>query len=266
MQIGEGISIALVKIDESECIFCGEAHDEIKQEKIEPVAPTDKNWQRKSMKGIFERKSAKNVIYPNDSFPPSYSYQGHHCLALSAFTFDSNSSSPRDRNATLNHFLKKVEFFPNREQNCIGLPARRSYGAFKPFWEALEADKPLQLHGPGHDEKYFLKCNRLIAQLVDVISDQEICEENSQKEMEDKLKKLISQAENYAFIKLCSLDDSGWDLHKAERELAESIYTAPTDESFEVRGARNIYRTEKGKGNVSYNVKYPKPSLDTGPF
>jgi hypothetical protein len=166
----------------------------------------------------------------------------------------------------LNHFLKKVGFYPNRDQNCIGLPARKSYGAFEPFWEALDADKPVQLHGPGHDEQYFFRCDSLIAQLISVITDQEICEESSQDEMEKELKELIAQAENYAFIKLSCLEDSGWDLHPEERRLAEEIYTAPTSQSFNVRGAKKQYRTENGKGHTSKQIKYPKPKLDTGPF
>lgn len=248
------------------CVFCGGDHKEPKSEKIEPVAPSDKGWHRKTMKGIFENITEKEKIYPSNSFPPNYSYQGHHCMALSVFTYDSNSKRPRDRNIALNHFLKKVGFFPNRDKNCIGLPSRRSYGAFEPFWKSLDADKPIQLHGPGHDEQYFFRCDSLIAQLITVITDQEICEESSHKEMEDSLKELIEQAENYAFIKLCSIEDSGWDLHREERKLAETIYTAPTNQSFNVRGARKVYRTEYGKGNTGKVIKYPKPVLDTGPF
>ncbi len=266
MQMTLSIAAPSVTNTKDVCVFCGEDHEEPKSEDIQPVAPTDTGWKRKSMKGIFEKKAAKEKIYPGNSFPPSYSYQGHHCIALSAFSFGANTDSPRDKNMALNHFLKKVEFFPNRDKNCIGLPERKSYGAFDPFWEALDAKKPLQLHGPGHDEKYFMKCDNLISQLVAVLTKPDRCKENSQKEMEDKLKKLIGQAENYAFIQLCALDDEGWDLHRNERELAQDIYTAPTTQPFNVRGAKEQYRTEYGKGHRRYVVKYPKPSLDTGPF
>lgn len=266
MQMTLGVSVPSLVNVKDVCAFCGGDHEEPKKEDIKPVAPSDKGWQRKSMKGIFEKIAAKESIYPGNSFPPSYSYQGHHCMALSAFTHDSNSKSPRDRNMVLNHFLKKVGFYPNRDKNCIGLPSRRSYGAFGPFWEALDANKPIQLHGPGHDETYFFRCDSLIAQLITVITDQDICEESSQDEMEQSLKELVEQAENYAFIKLSCLEDSGWDLHPEERRLAEEIYTAPTSQTFNVRGANNKYRNENGKGHTGKVIKYPKPKLDTGPF
>lgn len=264
--IGEAVAVSVITVDGDKCVFCEGSHEEPKTEEIKEVAPNDKDWKRKSMQGIFEQIGAKKSIYPDNKFPPSYAYQGHHCLALSAFTFDSNGSSPRDKNKKLNHFLKKVGFFPNRDKNCIGLPARKSYGAFQPFWDALDGHKPLQLHGPGHDEKYFLRCNALMTQLLTVFTDVDICEESSHEEMENELKELIEHAENYAFIKLCSLEDSGWDLHKKERELAETIYKAPAIQSFTVRGANNVSRTELGKGNVDKLIEYPAPSLDTGPF
>jgi|GEM_PF-6224407 len=266
MQMTLGVAVPSIVNTKDVCVFCGGDHEEPKKEKVEPVAPSDKGWQRKSMKGIFEKTGERQKIYPGNSFPPSYSYQGHHCMALSAFAFDANSKSPRDRNMVLNHFLKKVGFFPNRDKNCIGLPSRKSYGAFEPFWKALDADKPVQLHGPGHDEAYFFRCDSLIAQLITVITDQDICEESSQDEMEQSLKELIEQAENYAFIKLCSLEDSGWDLHPEERKLAEQIYAAPTSQSFNVRGAKKVYRIESGKGHTNKSIHYPKPKLDTGPF
>lgn len=257
-----------INLEVKKCCICDKSHGEPKEEKIEEVAPSDKNWQRKSMQGIFEKKFEKLSIYPNNLFPPFYSYQGHHCLALSAFTFDSNSKQPKDKNKMLNHFLKKVGFFPNRDKNCIGLPARRSYGAFGPFWEALDSipSKPLQFHGPGHDEKYFSRCNRMIAHLLTLFTNDHVCKETPKKEMEDRLKKLIEQAENYAFIQLCSLDGSGWDLHPAERKLAEKIYVAATDQVFDVQGANNIVKKVNGKGNGGKKIQYPSPSLDTGPY
>jgi hypothetical protein len=35
-----------------------------------------------------------------------------------------------------------------------------------------------------------------------------------------------------------------WDLHPEERRLTESIYTAPSGKTFNVRGANNMYRAE----------------------
>ncbi len=264
--IGEAVAVSVITVDGDKCVFCGGSHEEPKIEEIKEVAPTDKGWQRKSMQGVFEKIASKEAIYPSDTFPPTYEYQGHHCIALSSFAFGSNTKTPTDKNKKLNHFLSKVGFSPNRAENCIGLPARKSYGAFSPFWEALDEAKPLQLHGPGHDEDYFLECNRLVTRLLKIISNVDLCEENSHQEMEDDLKELIGQAENYAFIQLSSIEDDGWDLHDSERTLAESIYKAPTTQSFTVRGANNTSRTEMGKGNVDKLIEYPKPSLDTGPF
>ena len=264
--IGEAVAVSVITVEGDKCIFCGESHEAPKVEEIKAVAPSNKNWQRPaSMQGTFESIAAKEAIYPGNKFPPSYPYQGHHCLALSAFSFNSNSSTPSDKNKKLNHFLNKVGFFPNRGENCIGLPARKSYGAFKPFWEALDENKPLQLHGPGHDNEYFLQCDKLVARLRTIISNVDLCKENSHQEMEDDLKELIAQAENYAFIQLCAIED-GWELHEEERKLAESIYRAPKLQGFTVRGANKTTRTEMGKGHLDHSIKYPSPSLDTGPF
>ena len=204
----------------------------------------------------------KKAIYPNEKFPPSYSYQGHHCMALSAFSFDSNAKKPKkpkDKNKALNHFLKKVGFFPNREKNSIGLPTKKRNGDFKAFWEALDAHKignknakPLQLHGPGHDKKYFMKCEMLIRTLIEAFTDADDCEKISHQEMEDDLKLLIEQAENYAFIQLCALDDSGWDLHSSERKLAEKIYKGPPTKPFESGGLKVYIEMKWGKGTLNF--------------
>ena len=150
---------------DGKCVICGIQHDEPKKEKVEPTVPNDSGWHRKSVSGILEKISQKTAIYPNSQFPPTYKYQGHHCIALSSLVEDANTTAPKDRRLRLNHFLKKIGFYPNRDKNCIGLPARSSYGSFGPFWESIDEDKPLQMHGPGHDEQYFIEVDNMLTLL-----------------------------------------------------------------------------------------------------
>ena len=264
MDIGESVAIVRSLQNEDKCVFCSQQHDEPKKEDITETAPNDSGWHRKSMKGIFEKIPQKESIYP-ENFPPNYEYQGHHCVALSALVINASKPSRKDKRLRLNYFLKKVGFFPNRESNCIGLPARRSNGAYKAFWDSLDADAPLQMHGPGHDEDYFMKVNQLLIRMLGVMTHPEFCQEVEKADWEDTLKELIGHAENYAFNNLAN-NKLHWCLHPSEQNIAIDIYTAPSTREFIVTGARGSTRIEKGKGNSTTNIKFPNLNLDTGIF
>ncbi len=185
MELGESVSIIAMMQDEDKCVICNQKHEEPKKEVVKETAPSDSGWKRESMKGVLEKISEKLFIYPNNGFPPSYQYQGHHCMALSSFVKNSDKPSRKDKRIRLNHFLKKVGFYPNREKNCIGLPARTGYGDFKALWDSFDAKKPLQMHGPGHDEDYFIQVTNMINRMLSIITNPDFCEEFTKSEWEE---------------------------------------------------------------------------------
>jgi hypothetical protein len=261
VEIGESVAVVVKMQKEGKCIICSKDHDKPKKDEIKPIAPGNSGWHRKTMTGIFESDGTREKVY-SSGFPPSYSYQGHHCLALSAVVENANGGSPSDRRLRLNFFLDKVGFFPNRPRNVIGLPARKGIGDFKAFWHSVDGDHPLQMHGPGHDEAYFVRCERLLGRLVSGAAD--LCEESTQKEWEDQLRELAKQAENYAFKNLAHYDE-GWQLHPAEQQAATRLYSASTDTTETVSG-KSASKSVAGYGKAPKNIKYPDPGLDTGPF
>lgn len=205
----------------------------------------------------------RTVVYPGNS-APTYPTQGHHCIALSALVENANSQGSRkDRRLRLNHYLKEVKWFPNRSSNCIQLPARKSRGDFDAFWKALDAKKPLQLHGPGHDESYFLQCDALLVEVVECIKS--VCEDGDESQVLDELRKLVGWAENYAFTKLAGCDGA-WDLHPQERRDAEKIYFLKPSQSVEVTKAYGVQERVHGLGNTPWPIRYPRLSLDCGPY
>lgn len=265
MQVGESVAFVIQMQEEDKCVFCGGTHEEPKKEEVKETAPGDSGWKRVSMKDAFEKIPKKLAIYPNDTFPPDYKYQGHHCMALSAFVKKPGKSSRKDKRLRLNHFLKKVGFYPNRDKNSIGLPARRSYGDFEAFWESFDANKPVQLHGPGHDERYFIQVNTLINRMVSMITAPGFCEELTKSEWEGALKQAIESAENYAFNRLAR-NEFSWRLHHIEQQTAIRIYTSPVDQVFQTRGAKKKQITLNGQGNIDAKISFPDPKLDEGPF
>lgn len=267
-EVGEGVGIDLGLDEDPKCVICGKKHKKAKQEQIQPVAPSKPGWKRKSMAGVFERTPAKEAIYPDNSFPPSYEYQGHHCLALSSLVLNANSS-PKDRYPVLNHFLDKVGFSPNQPQNCIGLPAKKSRGYFNPFLDALDADAPLQMHGPAHHENYFRYCDYLLALLRQTMTDVEFCEQADPSEWENKLKELIGQCVNFAFRELAAYR-APWQLHPVEQAQAVRIYAMPVEESLTVdgpgKGKSMQKKSYQGRGHDDRTITFPVVSLDTGPL
>jgi hypothetical protein len=260
-QIGEGVSVAVENLTEEPCSLCGKRHPAPKLAQITETAPGKTGWHRKTMKGIFESDGTREQIY-SAGFPPSYAYQGHHCLALSALVRDANSSSPKDRRKRLNFYMDKVGFFPNRPRNCIALPARREIGDFEAFWRSLDLDRPLQMHGPGHDEAYFTQCENLIGTLGLLL--EENCEGEVEQACLDQLKQLIEWAENFAFRRLAHFY-SGWRLHVAEQAAACRLYSASPTNFETVSGTRRS-RTIAGLGRPSKAIVYPNPQLPTGVF
>ena len=247
------------------CPICDQPeHGKPKNTTITPTAPGKSGWRRKTMSGIFHSDGKRNTVYATNSFPPSYAYQGHHCIALSAFAHNANSS-PVDKYLVLNFYLDQIGFFPNRPQNCIGLPARRSYGDFKAFFASLDLDKPLQLHGPGHDESYFGQCDKMIAQIVSYLTNPNICKKNPEDEWKDKLRKLIAQAENFGF-KCLANNDSRWRLHPFEQVTGLRLYFLATTKTMSVTGVGSVSETRNGLGRPPKDIVFPDLDLDVGPF
>lgn len=268
MQIGETLSAVQELMQDGKCIICdSDIHPDPKREEIAEVAPNDKSkWGRVSMTGVFDWTDKKKVIYLNGA-SPRYATQGHHCLALSALVTDANTDNRKDRRLRLNHFLNKstVGFYPNRKQNCILLPARKGYGDFDAFWDSLDDNKPLQLHGPGHDENYFTQCDRMLSILVLVITDPDICADEDTQGWEKDLKDLIEKIENYCFVKLAS-NDMPWRLHPDEQHRALTLYFLPQNQTYNVLGIGKVQEGRNGLGKAQKPIVFPSPDLEMGQF
>lgn len=266
MEIGETVTLVVEKMKAGKCVLCdSDEHEAPKKDDVKEVAPGNGGWHRKSMSRVFDSDGTRNLIYPNDSFPPPYSSQGHHCIALSALVADANTNSPKDRRLRLNFYLDQVGFFPNRPQNCIGLPARSGWGDFRAFVAALDLDKPLQLHGPGHDESYFCQCDRLLTSLLSALTDPRLCEKKPKDDWKDLLKKRIREAENFAFRKLAR-NDGAWRLHPLEQVRALALYFMPEAATMTVAGKGGVEETRHGLGRTRKDIVFPDPPLDVGPF
>jgi hypothetical protein len=261
MQIGETVSAVMQMQNEGKCVICSQSHADPKKEKIKTIAPGNAGWHRKTMTGIFESDGTRERIYPS-GFPPPYSYQGHHALALSALVKDANTDSPKDKRIRLNYYLDKIGYYPNRPCNVIGLPARKGAGDFEAFWRSIDLDKPLQLHGPGHDDEYFARCDALLADLVLALTD--LCKELDTSEWESLLDQTMKHGENYAFKNLAR-GESGWVLHAGELATAKRLYSAPKTVVETVR-AKTVSAKVRGYGKKQKDIKFPDPKLDTGPF
>jgi len=265
VEIGETVTAAMADVKQDKCAVCGRKHKDPKKAQFKTIAPGNSGWHRKVMTGIFESDGTREKVYPLNTFEPPYEYQGHHCLALSALVKGANGKSPKDLRLRLNFYLDKVGFFPNRQRNCIGLPARKSYGDFKAFWAALDANKPLQMHGPGHDDEYFAQCDALITTLVKTMTALNTCKDADEPDWLDELKKMIEQAENFAF-KVLAWNRAQWRLHPDEQLVAVRIYFLPTNKTMNIRVANKKTKNQAGQGNKRKSIRFPKLSLDVGPF
>jgi len=95
-QIGEGIAITQIRLEEGKCVFCGkDDHENKKKDEIKPTG-----WKRlRKFKGVGGRFSGdKRSIYP-ESPVTSYKSEGHHCLAFSSFITAAQATppNPKDR-------------------------------------------------------------------------------------------------------------------------------------------------------------------------
>jgi hypothetical protein len=223
-QIGEGIAVTMVRLEEHKCVFCGKAeHDNKKKDEIKPSG-----WKRKSnfegVGGNFSEQ--KKALYPKNQSPPNSTYrsEGHHCLAFSAFIVDA-STNPKDRFAALNHYLKEDGYDPNNENNCIDLPGRKVQGdddahaQFKEFEKAVMAGKPLQLHIGGHGKEFMMQSYLLVRDIVNSAKRRNLCEKPDD-EFKSKLKEKVTQKEDIAFKKTAS-KAPGWVAHPGPLAEAE---------------------------------------------
>jgi hypothetical protein len=263
MEIGERVAVTMAGEAASQCIICGNDHPSPKKEEIAKTAGKT-GWKRVSMSSKFERVGPKLAIYPGAAFPPtSYHHEGHHCVALSSFVAN-EKTDPTDMFPTLNYFLNKGGYSPNRHENCIGLPGRLGYTA---FWAALDANKPLQMHIGDHDDSFMAQSTALLIRLLNLLTDPDDCKERSQQDFEKKLQEGIKHAENYAFRKLAS-NDEPWRLHPVDEQIALDVYFMPTDETKQYRrksGERVTYRGMGRQGSTS-SVAWPDPALEIGMF
>jgi hypothetical protein len=169
--------------------------------------------------------------------------------------------SPEDVILRLNYFLDQVEYYPNRDQNMIHLPGRPGYLA---FWQAIDSGKPLQMHIGNHDESFFGQCRALIARLTTLLTDPDICEDMDLSEFKDELLKMVSQAENYAFIMLAS-NAAPWRLHPKHEPVALKLYAMPGLESLQTPTG-DVVAGYGGRTDIKAGVTWPNPPLDVGPF
>lgn len=222
-ELMEGIAVALQRLAEGKCVFCGKKeHENIKKDEIKPTG-----WKRAAISGVGGNFVAqKKAIYPGSISPPaSYRSEGHHCIAFSSFIVDARTS-PKDRFAALNHYLKEKSYDPNNDNNTIDLPGRKSEGDtdkhanFKEFEKAVLAGKPLQLHIGGHKQEFMNASNVMIRDLIRTIQQNSICAKPDDA-FKQKLLDKIKDAEDKAFKKTAATV-APWVAHPGPLAQAEA--------------------------------------------
>ncbi len=233
-QIGEGIAVALQRLEEDKCVFCGKKHEERKKDKIKPT-----NWKRKGIAGVGGNFVAKKkTIYPGGISPPAaYRSEGHHCLAFSSFIVDARKS-PKDRFAALNHYLKEKDHDPNNPNNCIDLPGRKKKGEGKEanyyeFEIAVKAGFPLQLHIGGHAKEFLMQSSLMLRDLVNEIKDAGICK-GPDGDFKQELLDGVIEFEDEAF-KLTAAAESPWIAHPGPIKKAERFVLSRNAEVNEIK-------------------------------
>lgn len=229
-EIGEGIAVVIQRLEQNKCVFCGKAeHNELNKEPINPTG-----WTRSEISGVGGNFAAvKKSIYPANTSPPvAYKSEGHHCLAFSSFIVDARTS-PKDRFAALNHYLKQEGYTPNNPNNTIDLPGRKSAGDpdkhanYKQYELAVLAGKPLQLHIGGHKQEFMSASNMLILAVVTGLQDSKACEKPPA-DFKKKLKQKIIDSEDRAF-KFTASATSPWVAHPGPLMLAEAYVKSKHD-------------------------------------
>lgn len=219
-QMTLGIAVALSRLEEGKCVFCGKSHEDKKKDVINPT-----DWKREAISGVggnFVDK--KKTLYPDNASPPSYRSEGHHCLAFSAFIVDARKS-PKDRFAHLNHYLKEQSYTPNNPNNTIDLPGRKEKGQAKEanyyaYEKAVLAGKPLQLHIGGHAQEFLMQSNILLRDAINALIDRDVCKEPDDS-FKKKVKEKVIKAEDRAF-KLTAAAESPWIAHPGPLKAAEN--------------------------------------------
>ena len=205
-QVGESISVALEMAKQYKCMICGQSHADPKRDEIEPTAGIHEGWQREDMSAV--RDNAKNALYPNgrQNHPP-YTTEGHHCLALSSFVFEEPEETEEDDKkkkkkatdvcAQSNYFMRRAGFKPNDEKNIIHLPDSKDS-----LFEFIEAERPLQPHTGKHPKKYFTASNLLVQKAISLAQREstDSCEMEDLSGYLDRLRTLMDQAVNYAYV------------------------------------------------------------------
>jgi hypothetical protein len=260
MEIGESVAVVMAAQKQGKCAICNKDHNDAKKEKITKTAGKT-GWKRVTMSKKFEQIAPKLAIYPGSSFPPSYTHEGHHCLALSSFIANESSSNPTDVYLRLNYYLDTIGYSPNRHENSIGLPGRPQFDA---FWQTLDANRPLQMHIGDHDDSFMAETAALLAYLIVLMTIPDYCKEVTQDDWEKDLEQLIGHAENYAFIELAS-NSAPWRLHPVDHTIALDVYFMPKTRT-ETFNRKSGKITLTGHGHRKREIKWPKPKLDTGPF
>lgn len=218
-QMTLGIAVTQIRLEEGKCIFCGKKHKNKKKDVIKPTG-----WKREEISGVGGNFAGKKkALYPNNISPPSYRSEGHHCLAFSAFIVDARTS-PKDRFAHLNHYLKEKAYTPNNPNNTIDLPGRKKKGQDKEanyyaFEEAVLAGKPLQLHIGGHAQEFLMQSNILLRDAINFLVDSDACKE-SDDSFKKNLKEEVIRAEDMAF-KLTAAAELPWIAHPGPLKEAE---------------------------------------------
>lgn len=233
-QIGEPISVAIEMAEQGKCMVCGKDHGDPKREKIEPTGEQHGGWKRsENMSAVCD--GAKSALYPNgaQNVPP-YTTAGHHCVAFSSFV-----EQGKDVFARANHFLHKKGFKPNDAKNIIHLP--NSKDSLQRF---IGAGKPLQPHTGKHPKNYFM-ASKLVARRAIALAQPESaeqCKDEDPSKYEDRLKKLMEQAVNYACTRIVEYK---WLVQRAARY-------------------REYIADYRGKGPLP--PPWQSISLDVGPF
>jgi len=223
-QIGEGIAVTQIRLDEDKCVFCGGNHENVKLDVIKPTG-----WKREDISGVGGRFSSQKMgIYPDGKSPPdSYRSEGHHCLAFSSFVIGAQEKpkNPRDRFAALNHYLKEKNYSPNNINNTIDLPGRKKnedtdgHAQYKEYEKSVKEGKPLQLHIGGHVDKFMIASNLLLDNLVAAFKENSLCS-NPDDEFKNKLLEKIGKAEDKAFKKTAGAVKP-WVCHPEPLKMAE---------------------------------------------
>lgn len=186
-EFGELSAVALDRAKEGKCPLCGKKHEAPKSKEAEyPVKIGKLGWMR------GESMSPRNTFQEGDEL--------HHCVAFSAFHVGGKKGS-RDFLPEINLLLSKENYEPNRKPNCLSLPGRsHPDGSYGYFWESIDRDEPLQLHIGRHNGGALNASKAMVLYILRHFSEHpDRCKENSATRLSTSAKRLVGQAEDYAY-------------------------------------------------------------------